>query len=82
MLRPGTGFDVLPTDCIALMLNSALAEANELALEFESSDRRMSAGTAKTLAEGLGKNGKIRRGSRIAIFRWGADRATSILGVA
>jgi short subunit dehydrogenase-like uncharacterized protein len=62
---PGAGFDVVPTDCIALMLKNALPEANELALGFESSDQRMSAGTAKTLVEGLGKSGKIRRGGRI-----------------
>jgi short subunit dehydrogenase-like uncharacterized protein len=61
VLCPGVGFDVTPTDCIALMLKTALPEAQELALGFES-DHRMSAGTAKTLAEALGKSGKIRRG--------------------
>ena len=65
VLCPGAGFDVVPTDCIALMLKNALPEANELALGFESSDQRMSAGTAKTLVEGLAKSGKIRRGGRI-----------------
>ena len=64
VLCPGVGFDVTPTDCIALMLKSALPEAQELALGFES-DHRMSAGTAKTLVEALGKTGKIRRGGRI-----------------
>ena len=68
---PGAGFDVVPTDCIALMLKNALPEANELALGFESSDQRMSAGTAKTLVEGLGKSGKIRRGGRIVDFPMG-----------
>ncbi len=62
---PGAGFDVVPTDCIALMLKKALPEATELALGFELSGRRMSAGTAKTLVEGLGKSGKIRRAGRI-----------------
>ena len=64
VLCPGVGFDVTPTDCIALMLKSALPEAQELALGFES-DHHMSPGTAKTLVEGLGKSGKIRRGGRI-----------------
>src|SRR6202035_2014873 len=32
---------------------------------FEFSGRQMSAGTAKTLVEGLGKSGKIRRAGRI-----------------
>jgi len=65
VLCPGAGFDVVPTDCIALMLKNALPDANELALGFETSDQGMSAGTAKTLVEGLGKSGKIRRGGRI-----------------
>ncbi len=65
VLCPGAGFDVVPTDCIALMLKKALPEATELALGFEVSGRRMSAGTAKTLVEGLAKSGKIRRAGRI-----------------
>jgi short subunit dehydrogenase-like uncharacterized protein len=64
VLCPGVGFDVAPTDCIALMLKAALPEAHELALGFES-DQRMSQGTAKTSVEALGKSGKIRRGGRI-----------------
>jgi len=65
VLCPGAGFDVVPTDCIALMLKKALPEATELALGFELSGRGMSAGTAKTLVEGLGKSGKIRRAGHI-----------------
>jgi short subunit dehydrogenase-like uncharacterized protein len=64
VLCPGVGFDVAPTDCIALMLKSALPEAQELALGFES-DHHMSHGTAKTLVEQLGRSGKIRRGGQI-----------------
>ncbi len=64
VLCPGVGFDVAPTDCIALMLKTALPEADELALGFES-DQRMSKGTAKTAVEALGKSGKIRRGGQI-----------------
>jgi short subunit dehydrogenase-like uncharacterized protein len=65
VLCPGAGFDVVPTDCVALMLKKALPEATELALGFEVSGREMSAGTAKTLVEGLGKSGKLRRAGRI-----------------
>ena len=65
---PGAGFDVVPTDCIALMLKTALPEATELALGFDLDGRRMSAGTAKTAVEGLGKSGKIRRAGRIVDF--------------
>jgi short subunit dehydrogenase-like uncharacterized protein len=65
VLCPGAGFDVVPTDCVALMLKKALPEATELALGFEVSGRLVSAGTAKTLVESLGKSGKIRRAGRI-----------------
>jgi len=64
ILCPGVGFDVTPTDCIALMLKTALPEANELALGFETA-HKMSQGTAKTLIESLGKSGKVRRGGKI-----------------
>ncbi|MGH6868562.1 MAG: saccharopine dehydrogenase family protein, partial [Methylocella sp.] len=71
VLCPGAGFDVVPTDCIALMLKKALPEATELALGFEVSGRGVSAGTAKTFVEGLGKSGKIRRGGRIVDYPLG-----------
>jgi short subunit dehydrogenase-like uncharacterized protein len=70
VLCPGVGFDVTPTDCIALMLRKALPEAHELPLGFEA-EQRMSPGTAKTAIEALGKSGKIRRGS--SIFSSGVD---------
>ncbi|MGH6839344.1 MAG: saccharopine dehydrogenase family protein [Methylocella sp.] len=71
VLCPGAGFDVVPTDCIALMLKKALPDARELALGFEVSGRRVSAGTAKTLVESLGKSGKIRRAGRIVDYPLG-----------
>ena len=54
VLCPGVGFDVTPTDCIALMLKTALPEARELALGFEA-DSRMSPGTAKTRYRSVGQ---------------------------
>jgi short subunit dehydrogenase-like uncharacterized protein len=66
VLCPGVGFDVTPTDCIALMLKTALPEAHELALGFEA-EQRMSPGTAKTAIEALGKSGKIRRNGRFPL---------------
>ncbi|MGQ0444143.1 MAG: saccharopine dehydrogenase family protein, partial [Beijerinckiaceae bacterium] len=71
VLCPGAGFDVVPTDCIALMLKNALPDATELALGFEVSGRQMSAGTAKTFVESLGKSGKIRRAGRIVDYPLG-----------
>ena len=71
VLCSGAGFDVVPTDCIALMLKNTLPQATELSLGFDLSDRRMSPGTAKTLIEGLGKSGKVRRAGRIVDFPLG-----------
>ncbi|SFK40877.1 saccharopine dehydrogenase family protein [Methylocapsa palsarum] len=65
ILCPGVGFDVAPTDCVALMLKTALPDAHELALGFETA-HKMSQGTAKTLIESLGKSGKVRRDGKIA----------------
>jgi hypothetical protein len=64
VLCPGVGFDVTPTDCIALMLKTALPDAHELALRFEA-DSRMSPCTATTAIEALGKSGTIWRNGRI-----------------
>lgn len=71
LLCPGTGFDVVPTDCIALMLKKALPDAQELALGFEVLSRKISVGTAKTMIEGLGKSGKVRRTGRIVDYPLG-----------
>ena len=71
VLCPGVGFDVVPTDCIALMLKRALPEATELALGFAMTGRNMSKGTAKTLVEGLGKSGKVRREGKLSDLPFG-----------
>ena len=52
VICPGVGFDVIPTDCIALTLSQAMPDAVELNLGF-SSRSPMSPGTAKTMVEGL-----------------------------
>jgi short subunit dehydrogenase-like uncharacterized protein len=63
-LLPGVGFDVVPTDCLAAMLARRLPEANDLMLAF-SGGAGVSAGTQKTIIEGLGEGGAIRQGGRI-----------------
>ncbi|MCI0468175.1 MAG: hypothetical protein L0Y57_14455, partial [Beijerinckiaceae bacterium] len=68
VICPGAAFDLVPTDCIALMLKKALPEAIELSLGFDMSGVKMSAGTAKTFVEGLGKPCKVRRGGELADF--------------
>jgi saccharopine dehydrogenase (NAD+, L-lysine-forming) len=63
VLLPGVGFDVVPSDCLAATLAAALPGASELALAF--SGGSPSAGTAKTMLEGLPRGGAARRGGRI-----------------
>jgi short subunit dehydrogenase-like uncharacterized protein len=64
MLLPGTGFDVVPTDCLAAHLHERLPAASRLALGFDASIG-VSPGTAKTMVEGLGDGGAIRRDGTI-----------------
>ncbi|HJQ37420.1 MAG TPA: saccharopine dehydrogenase NADP-binding domain-containing protein [Thermoanaerobaculia bacterium] len=66
-LLPGAGFDVVPTDCLAAMLKAKLPDANELWLAWHSSKDRASRGTTKTMIEGLGLGGAIRRDGRIKV---------------
>jgi len=61
---PGVGFDVIPTDCVAVALKSALPDATHLALGFDSRSG-LSPGTAKTSVEGLAQGGKVRREGKI-----------------
>ena len=60
LLCPGVGFDVVPTDCIALTLKEALPRATHLALGFDGKSA-FSRGTARTMVEGLGQGGCVRR---------------------
>ncbi len=53
VLCSGVGFDVIPTDCIALKLKQLLPDATHLSLGFDTSSG-LSPGTAKTAIEGLG----------------------------
>jgi short subunit dehydrogenase-like uncharacterized protein len=61
---PGVGFDVVPTDCLAVHLEMALPNADELALAF-SARGTFSRGTLVTAIEDLGEGGAVRRDGRI-----------------
>jgi short subunit dehydrogenase-like uncharacterized protein len=64
MLLPGTGFDVVPTDCLAVHLAGQLPGATHLALAFQSGGG-VSRGTARTVVENLGRGGMVRREGRL-----------------
>jgi len=63
-LVPGVGFDVVPTDCLARALHERLPEAVALDLAIHTRGAA-SRGTARTMVEGLGRPGRVRRGGRI-----------------
>ena len=64
-LLPGVGFDVVPTDCLAMMLAARVEGATELWLAFHSHGGGMSPGTLKTSIEGAAKGGWIRRDGKL-----------------
>lgn len=63
-LLPGVGFDVVPTDCLAAMLAQRLPDATQLTLAFQGG-AGLSAGTQKTILEGMSDGGAIRRDGKI-----------------
>ncbi len=66
VLCPGVGFDVVPSDCLAATLKAALPGATQLALGFMGGGG-FSRGTAKTMAEGFGSGGRVRRQGRLQV---------------
>ena len=60
---PGTGFDVVPSDCLARALSEALPGAETLTLAFRGF--KPSAGTMKTMVESAHKGGLVRAGGKL-----------------
>jgi short subunit dehydrogenase-like uncharacterized protein len=65
MLLPGTGFDVVPTDCLALKLKKQMPDAIKLRIAFASLGSSLSHGTATTMAGKLGEGGACRINGKI-----------------
>ncbi|MGB3075422.1 MAG: saccharopine dehydrogenase NADP-binding domain-containing protein [Chitinophagales bacterium] len=61
MVMPGVGFDVVPTDCMALFLKKLLPDANSLKLAFATLGGGISHGTATTMTTKLGEGGAMRK---------------------
>lgn len=61
MLLPGAGFDVVPTDSMALLIKQALPDANRLRIAFASLGSSLSHGTAMTMSGKLGEGGMVRK---------------------
>lgn len=65
MLLPGAGFDVVPTDCLALQLKEQLPDATHLQLAFVQVGGQISHGTATTMAGKAGEGGATRENGKI-----------------
>jgi short subunit dehydrogenase-like uncharacterized protein len=73
MLMPGTGFDVVPSDCLAVHLKKRLPTATHLQLAFAMVPGGMSRGTKKSMAESLGYGGVTRKDNALVPFTLGKD---------
>jgi short subunit dehydrogenase-like uncharacterized protein len=71
VLMPGVGFDVVPSDCLAVELASRMPEANELEIAFQGSTK-VSPGTLKTMLEHFPSGSKVRRNGKIKTIRSGS----------
>lgn len=65
MAMPGTGFDVVPSDCLAALLKERLPDADSLELAFAGIGGGVSHGTATSMAERAGMGGAVRRSGRL-----------------
>ena len=65
MLLPGAGFDVVPTDCIAMYLKNKLPDATHLEIAFATPGGSISHGTAVTTVSKLGEPGAVRKDGKL-----------------
>jgi len=65
MVMSGAGFDVVPTDCLALFLKNLLPDASLLQIAFATPGGGLSHGTATTTAQKLGEPGAERIGGKV-----------------
>ncbi len=71
MILPGAGFDVVPTDCMAVKLKEKLPSATHLQLAFASIGGGLSRGTAKTAVDGMGYGSLIRKEGTLSSMPYG-----------
>ncbi len=65
MAMPGVGFDVVPTDCLALYLSKKIDNPTHLELAFVGLSGGISRGTTKTMIENMGEGGAVRKNGEI-----------------
>jgi short subunit dehydrogenase-like uncharacterized protein len=68
MLLPAVGFDVVPTDCLALHLKQRLPSATRLTLAFQSVGRSgLPPGTQRTMIELIPFGDRVRRDGKLVV---------------
>ncbi len=72
MIMPGVGFDVVPSDCLAVHLKQRLPSATHLQLAFSMSKGGLSRGTARTGVESLGRGSTVRVEGKLEEVPFGA----------
>lgn len=65
MLLPGAGFDVVPSDCLAVHTAAHVVQPTRLRIAILGVGSRISHGTATTMAQSLHQGGLVRRGGRL-----------------
>lgn len=71
MLMPGTGFDVVPTDCMALALKNKMPDATHLQLAFGTRGGGISHGTATSMLNKLGVSSAERINGKLVAQKLG-----------
>lgn len=71
VIMPGVGFDVVPSDCLALHLKNRLPSATHLQLAFTMGKGGLSRGTSKTMIEGMGNGSCIRENGKLTSIALG-----------
>jgi short subunit dehydrogenase-like uncharacterized protein len=74
MLMPGAGFDVVPSDCLALRVARRLPAARHLRIAI-SGLQLVSRGSARTISEQLGRGVRVRRDAKLATIPEGTLEA-------
>ena len=68
MIMPGVGFDVVPTDCLAVHLKQRLPSATRLTLAFQSEGPTgLPPGTQRTVIELIPYGNRVRRNGRLVL---------------
>ena len=62
---PGSGFDVVPSDCLAAFLKNKLPDATNLTIGIEINGTKPSHGTLRSLTEAIAQGGKIRLDNKL-----------------